>query len=338
MRFIDEVDFFVVAGDGGRGCVAFRRESHTPRGGPSGGDGGAGGDVVFEADEGLGTLFDLYRRRKIQAERGEDGRGKDQYGKAGESVVVRVPVGTEIFDADTGERLADLRAHRERAIAAKGGQGGRGNIHFKTPWDRAPRRADPGTKGESRQVRLSLRLLADAGLVGFPNAGKSTLIARVSGARPKIADYPFTTLVPNLGVVSVGPDASFVLADVPGLVPGASEGAGLGIQFLKHLSRTRVLVFLLAPDPAPGRASVSDLETLEREVAAFDPEMANRPRLVVWNKIDLPDARESADEIRRAAESRGVAFFAISAATGLGVEALVQAIHREVAAAKTKGA
>jgi GTP-binding protein len=334
VRFIDEVVLEVVAGDGGNGCAAFRRESHVPRGGPAGGDGGAGGDVVLRADEGLGTLFDLHLRRKVAAERGEDGRGKDQYGAAGESVVVRVPVGTEVFDDETGERIGDLTVHGATCVAAKGGRGGWGNIRFATPSDRGPRRADPGTPGERRRVRLSLKLLADAGIVGMPNAGKSTLISRASGARPKIADYPFTTLVPNLGVVSVGVDASFVLADVPGLIPGASRGAGLGIQFLKHLSRTRVLLFLLAPDPDPARSPRSDYDALDAELRAFDAELALRPRVVAWNKMDLPDARGALDDVRRSIESADTPFFAISAVTGEGVEALLAALYESVRQAR----
>jgi len=335
VRFIDEAQLDVIAGDGGKGSAAFRREANTPRGGPAGGDGGHGGDVVFEADEGLGTLFDLRLRRKVEAPSGEDGRGKDQYGATGEPVVVRVPVGTEIFDDETGERIGDLTEHGARVVAAKGGRGGWGNIHFKLPWDRAPRRADPGTPGERRRVRLSLKLLADAGIVGFPNAGKSTLIARASKARPKIADYPFTTLVPNLGVVSIGEDASFVLADVPGLIAGASEGAGLGIRFLKHLSRTRVLLFLLAPDFAEGRAPVADYDALDHELLAFDPDLAAHPRIVAWNKMDLPDAREVVDDVRRSVESRGLPFFAISGVTGEGVDALMAALYAAVQQARS---
>src|SRR5690606_36104252 len=247
MRFIDECTLRVEAGDGGDGCVAFRREKYVPFGGPAGGDGGKGGDVVFQADSGLGILLDVKHLRVVRAANGAPGESKDRYGKGGADRIVKVPLGTIVFDEATGARLCEFVTHEQSHVVASGGRGGRGNKHFATPVDRAPRRAEPGSPGEKRSLRLELKVLADVGLLGFPNVGKSTLISAVSRARPKIADYPFTTLVPHLGVVQVGDTSrglgrSFVLADIPGLIPGASEGAGLGIRFLKHLERTRVLL------------------------------------------------------------------------------------------------
>src|SRR5262245_60118115 len=244
MHFIDEITLEVRAGDGGDGSSAMRREKYRPLGGPAGGDGGGGGDVVLEADERLTTLLDLKHRRVLKAGHGEHGRGKDQYGKRGEALVVRVPLGTQVFDAESGELRADLDQPGQRCVVARGGRGGRGNLHFATPTERAPTRAEPGAKGERNKLRLELKLLADVGIVGFPNVGKSTLIAAVSKARPRVADYPFTTLVPNLGVVSRGEERGFVIADIPGLIEGAAEGHGLGHRFLKHVERTRVLLHL----------------------------------------------------------------------------------------------
>ncbi len=331
MRFIDEVELEAVAGDGGDGCAAFRREKYRPFGGPSGGDGGKGGDVVLVADERLGTLMDLRYRRRLSADEGENGRGKDQYGKGGEDLRVRVPVGTQIYDADSGELIADLSTPEEEAVIARGGRGGRGNIHFATPTERAPRRAEPGEKGERRALRLSLKLLADVGLLGYPNVGKSTFIARVSRARPKIADYPFTTLVPNLGVVHRDLDRSFVVADIPGLIEGAAEGAGLGLRFLKHVERTRVLLHLVTLDPDPEREPMRDFEALMRELRQFDSELAKRPMLVALSKLDLPDVREALPEVRAGMAERGYELLAFSAATGEGVEEVLDALERLLA-------
>jgi GTPase len=331
MHFIDEITLEARAGDGGDGSAAMRREKYRPLGGPAGGDGGDGGDVVLEADTRLTTLLDLKYRRVLKAERGEHGRGKDQYGKRGASLVVRVPMGTQVFDAERGELLADLDHAGQRFVAAKGGRGGRGNLHFATPVERAPTHAEAGEPGERRALRLELKLLADVGIVGFPNVGKSTLIAAISKARPKVADYPFTTLAPNLGVVSRGPDRSFVVADIPGLIEGAAEGAGLGHRFLKHIERTRVLVHLVSVDPAPGRTPLNDHDTLVRELQRFDPELARRPALVAMSKQDLPEARAALEPFRAAMQARGKDVLAFSAATREGVDELLDAIERVLA-------
>ncbi|MCA9607444.1 MAG: GTPase ObgE [Myxococcales bacterium] len=329
MSFVDEVELELIAGDGGDGCVAFRREKFRPLGGPSGGDGGDGGDVVLVARTRLGTLMDLKYRRKITAERGEHGRGKDQYGKSGADVVVEVPVGTQVFDAESGELIADLDEVDDATVIAHGGKGGRGNIHFASPTDRAPRKSEPGTPGERLLVRLELKLLADVGLVGFPNVGKSTFIARVSRARPKIADYPFTTLTPNLGVVHRDVDRAFVVADIPGLIEGAAEGLGLGHRFLKHVERCRVLLHVLALDPDPEREPLKDLDALSGELERFDPELAARPSIVALSKADLPETKEAAPALREALKERGVdELYVFSAVTGEGVDALLDALER----------
>lgn len=328
MQFIDEVVLRVKAGDGGDGCMAFRREKFIPLGGPSGGDGGRGGNVIFEADTRLSTLFDLHCRQFLHAKSGENGRGKDQYGRGGEDLRVRVPVGTQVFEAESGQLIADLDEPGSSAVVAQGGRGGRGNLHFATPYDRAPRRAEDGLPGEEHRLRLELKLLADVGIVGFPNAGKSTLIAAVSRARPKIADYPFTTLVPNLGVVSLGDDRSFVVADIPGIIEGAAEGAGLGLRFLKHIERTRVLLHLITIDPGEGRSPLHDFDVLMGELARFDAELAKRPMLVALSKADLPEVRAVETEIRQALRQRGHELATISAATGDGVHQLLVDVER----------
>ncbi|MFW6050411.1 MAG: GTPase ObgE [Myxococcota bacterium] len=331
MHFVDEVELLVSAGDGGDGCVAFRREKYVPLGGPAGGDGGDGGDVVFEADPRLTTLLDLRRVHHLRAQRGENGRGKDQYGKAGRPLVQRVPVGTQVYDLAHGGLVADLDRPGKRIVVARGGRGGRGNIRFATPQDRAPRRAEPGQEGEQRRLRLELKLLADVGVVGFPNAGKSTFIAAVSRAQPKIADYPFTTLAPNLGVASLGEERSFVVADVPGIIEGASEGAGLGLRFLKHLERTRVLLHLITVDPDPARDPVDDYEKLLGEMRAFDPELAARPTVVAMSKMDLPEAREAFGAVKEHLAGRGIAVLPLSAVSGEGVHEVLVALERALA-------
>ena len=334
VKFLDECTVSVFAGDGGNGAVAFRREKFVPRGGPSGGDGGRGGDVVFVGDEGMSTLYDLAHVHTLRAERGEHGKGKDMYGRAGEDLVVRVPVGTQVYDATTNELLFDITEPGQRVIVAKGGKGGRGNMHFATPVDRAPRRAEPGEKGETREVRLELKVLADVGLLGFPNVGKSTFIRAVSRARPKVADYPFTTLTPHLGVVVVpgtegtGETRTMVLADIPGLIPGASEGAGLGIQFLKHVERTRVLLHLISLDPGEGRDPIADYLALRKELKSFDPELASRPEIVALSKADLTEVREVYPELRKKMKRRKIDLHLVSAATGEGVDELLLALHR----------
>ncbi len=333
MRFIDEVVLEVRGGDGGHGAVAFRREKFVPLGGPSGGDGGDGGDVVFVAEGRLSTLLDLHYRKRLVAQSGENGRGKDQYGKAGADLVVRVPVGTQVFDGERGVAIADLDFEGRSHVVAAGGRGGRGNIHFASPEDRAPRRAEPGTPGERRSLRIELKLLADVGLVGYPNVGKSTLVSSVSRARPKVADYPFTTLVPSLGVVSLGDERSFVMADIPGIIEGAAEGAGLGTRFLKHVERCRVLLHVITLDPDPSRAPLTDYDVLLRELERFAPELRDRPMLVGVSKLDLPDVRRRLRVIERGMARRGVArIFPFSAATGEGIDALLEALFAELEA------
>jgi GTP-binding protein len=328
MKFIDEADVQARAGDGGRGCVSFLREKYKPYGGPNGGDGGDGGDVVFAVDPGLTTLLDFKFQPLLKAGRGEHGRGKQQYGKRGADKVVRVPPGTIVRNADTGELIADLRAPPERAIVAHGGRGGRGNMHFATPTNQAPRFAQPGTPGEELHLRLELQLMADVGLVGYPNAGKSTLISRVSAARPRIAEYPFTTLVPHLGVVRFDDEGSFVLADIPGLIEGAHRGLGLGHRFLRHLSRTSLLIHLIDISGLTGRDPLADYDAINHELSAFDATLAAKPQVVVANKLDLTEARERFPALQARFAGRGVALHGISAATGEGVAALMREAGR----------
>jgi GTP-binding protein len=335
MRFVDECRIKVVAGNGGDGVVAFRREKFVPFGGPSGGDGGRGGDVVLRGDEGLSTLLDVAYSRAIEAERGQHGSGSDCYGRGGEDRVVRVPVGTQVFDMESGELVADVTAHDQRVTVAKGGKGGRGNIHFASPHDRAPRRAEKGTPGEIRELRLELKIMADVGLLGFPNAGKSTFVSAVSAARPKIADYPFTTLAPSLGVVAIGGGARaggshFVIADIPGLIPGASEGVGLGIRFLKHVERTRALLHLVTLDHGEGREPLADYRALRAELEKFSPELAARPEVVALSKADLPDVREAHAALAARFAELGVRLHLVSAATRSGVDALVNRLFHMV--------
>jgi GTP-binding protein len=296
MKFVDEAIIHVQAGNGGNGCISFRREKFIPFGGPDGGDGGSGGSVWLVADEGLNTLIDFRHQRSFKAQRGQNGMGSDMYGKGGEDTVIRVPVGTVVTNVDTDEVIGDLTSHGQRLLVAQGGKGGLGNIHFKSSVNRAPRKATPGTPGDVRELKLELRLLADVGLLGFPNAGKSTFIRAVSAATPRVADYPFTTLHPNLGVVSLGTDQSFVIADIPGLIEGAAEGAGLGIQFLRHVSRTRLLLHLVDIAPIDGSDPATQVRAIEQELAQFDPELLQRPRWLVLNKADvLPeDERQAA--------------------------------------------
>jgi GTP-binding protein len=334
MKFVDEVRIRVEAGDGGRGCVSFRREKYVPRGGPNGGDGGNGGDVVVAVEPGLSTLVDLSYPQCLRAGRGEHGRGKDQHGARGRDLVLRVPAGTLVHDAESGELLADLRAPGERAVVARGGRGGRGNMHFATPVDRAPRRAEPGTAGERRELRLELRVLADAGLLGFPNVGKSTLVRAVSAARPRVADYPFTTIVPHLGVVRVDDEASFVIADVPGLIEGAHAGHGLGTRFLRHLARTAVLVHLLDVSGTSGRDPLADFEALNRELALASPELAAKPQIVVAGKLDLAETRANLPRVRAALAARGITLLAVSGATGEGTRELMRVVAAAVGASR----
>jgi GTP-binding protein len=326
VQFIDEATIQVKAGNGGNGSNAMRREDNVPRGGPAGGDGGDGGSVIMVADPQLGTLLDFKYRRHYSAPRGEDGRPKDQYGKAGEDLILRVPVGTVVYDQESGDLLADLTQEGDRFAVAAGGKGGRGNIHFKTPWNQAPRNAEPGTPGEERTLRLELKLLADVGLLGFPNVGKSTFISRVSRARPKVADYPFTTLVPNLGVVRISDERTFVIADIPGLIEGAAEGAGLGHQFLRHVERCRVLLHIVEDSfsTGPDRSPLADLDVINRELARYAPELAKKPQVVVLNKIDAGTEGATVEEHVAAFAARGIELLTMSAATGEGVPAVLE--------------
>lgn len=328
MKFVDSCKVHLAAGKGGNGCVAFRREKFVAHGGPAGGDGGEGGNIVFVAAPGMSTLLDFTHARSIRAEDGEPGRGKDQYGRGGGDRELRVPVGTQIFDDETGVLIGDIARPEARLIVAKGGRGGRGNIHFASSFDRAPRRAEPGESGEERHVRLELKVMADVGLLGFPNVGKSTFVRAVSAARPKVAEYPFTTLVPHLGVVRVDEDASFVMADIPGLIPGASSGAGLGIRFLKHVERTRALLHLLTVDPGEDRDPANDYDVLMKELEHFDPELAQRPMIVALSQADRTDVREIYPAVQSAMRKRGIALRLVSAVTGDGVRELVRELFR----------
>ena len=323
MQFIDEAEVFVRAGNGGAGAVAFRREKFVPRGGPSGGDGGNGGDIVLETDERLTTLLDFRFKREYRARNGEPGRGRDQNGHAAPEMVLRVPPGTLVRDLASGEVLADLRDNQRRWVLAKGGRGGLGNMNFATPTLQAPRFAQPGTEGEEKRVRLELRLLADVGLVGFPNAGKSTLVSRLSRARPKIADYPFTTLQPHLGVVQYKDGRSFVLSDLPGLIEGAHRGAGLGHRFLKHMARCRTIIHLI--DASQDRDLVADFDAINRELELFDPALGRKSQVVAANKIDLPEARARGEELRKKLKRRKIDVHLVSGATGEGLAELVDA-------------
>jgi GTP-binding protein len=330
MQFIDEVKIHVKAGDGGRGCLSFRREKFIPRGGPDGGDGGNGGDIVFRVDEGLGTLLDLRYKVHYKAERGVHGMGKNRHGKNGQNLEIRVPPGVLVHDGETGELLADLKERDECFVAARGGLGGRGNARFATSTNRAPRHAQPGLPGEERWLRLELKLLADVGLLGMPNAGKSTLIAAVSAARPKIADYPFTTLVPNLGVVRYGNFQSFVMADIPGLIEGASEGHGLGTRFLRHVERTDLFLHLVDLSDLQPIDAVEQFDAINRELEKFNPHLMEKPQLVVLSKADITEVREGIPEIRKIFEQRGYRTLVISAVTGEGISDLVATVGREL--------
>ena len=328
MKFVDEARIQVFAGNGGNGCVSFRREKFIPLGGPDGGDGGNGGSIYLIADEGLNTLIDFRHQRHFRAERGQNGMSRQCYGRSGDDLTIRVPVGTVIMDAGTDEVIGDLTAHGQRQLVAQGGYGGKGNIHFKSSVNRAPRKATSGTPGDERELHLELKVLADVGLLGFPNAGKSTLIRSISAATPKVADYPFTTLHPNLGVVRAAADRSFVVADIPGLIEGASEGAGLGVHFLKHLQRTRVLwhVVDLAPfeeGPPPNK----QVRAIERELKKFDPALLEKPRWLVLNKSDmLPDgeAEARAKALKRSLRWKGPVYL-VSALERKGLDPLVYA-------------
>ena len=330
MLFLDQARILVKAGDGGNGCLAFRREKYVPRGGPSGGDGGHGGDVYLVSTLHQNTLLQFSYNPEHLADRGRHGEGSNCTGADGHSLEVLVPVGTVVYDEATGERLFDFTEPGQRFLAARGGRGGRGNARFATATHQAPTEHEPGRPGEEKRLRLELKLLADVGLVGFPNAGKSTLISRISAARPKIADYPFTTLEPHLGVVKLDDFRSFVVADLPGLIEGAHEGAGLGIQFLRHIERTRLLAHLVDVSAASGRLPEEDFEIIVRELASFSPELAQKPMIVVATKMDAAQDPDRVASLRRVADERGLPFFEISSATGKGIEALKHAMAERV--------
>ena len=321
MKFVDEAKIEVFAGKGGNGVASFRREKFIPKGGPDGGDGGRGGSIYAVADRNLNTLIDYRYTRKFQAKNGENGRGSDCYGRGAPDIELRVPVGTVITDLDTGETIADLDKNGEKALLAKGGKGGLGNLHFKTSTNRAPRQCTPGEPGQERTLKLELRVLADVGLLGLPNAGKSTLISAVSNAKPRIADYPFTTLHPHLGVVRAGPESSFVIADIPGLIEGASEGVGLGHEFLRHIERTKVLIHVVDAAGTEGRDPITDIYAINAELANYSEELARKPQVIAANKTDaIYDLEESpVEQLRKEFGPKGIDVFPISAVSGLSL-------------------
>jgi GTP-binding protein len=335
--FVDEVDIHVTAGDGGRGCLSFRREKFVPRGGPDGGDGGLGGSVYVVATPRKNTLVDFRYHPEFEARRGQHGQGSNKTGHSADDLEIEVPIGTLVFEKDPAgdmSLLADLAEEGQKVLVAKGGRGGRGNAQFVSSTNRAPRRTEPGEPGEERFLRLQLKLLADVGLVGFPNAGKSTLIARISAARPKIADYPFTTLTPNLGVVTLSDDRSFVVADVPGLIRGAHAGQGLGDRFLRHIERTKVLIHLVDVSSASGRDPVEDFDTIVDELRLFDPKVAAKPQIVAANKLDALDDRSRLTRLEKHVKKLGLPIHRISGVTGEGVDALLEAAWRQIAAVR----
>jgi GTP-binding protein len=339
--FIDRAKIRVKAGDGGDGVTAFRREKFVPRGGPSGGDGGVGGSVYLESDEGLNTLLHLRYNPEHKAERGRHGEGSNRHGKDGEDAIVRVPVGTQVFDAASGDLLFDFTEPGQRFLAARGGKGGWGNAHFATSTRQAPKFHYTGRPGGDKELQLELKLIADVGLVGFPNAGKSTLISVISAAKPKIADYPFTTLEPNLGVVDMGDFRTFVVADIPGLIEGASEGQGLGDRFLRHVERTKLMLHLVDVSSLSGRDPVEDYEIINRELANYAADLATRPQIVIATKLDALDEPERLESLRKRAKKDRKEFFEISAVTNLGVKELVSAVARrleEIAGGHTENA
>lgn len=326
--FIDRAKIYVEGGHGGNGCLAFRREKFVPRGGPSGGDGGDGGSIYLQATDQMNTLLSFRYNPQYKADRGRHGEGSNCHGKSGEDRLVAVPVGTVVFDFDTGELIADMTEIGQNCLVAKGGRGGRGNAAFATSTNRAPRRHDPGQPGEARYLQLELKLLADVGLLGFPNVGKSTFISVVSAARPKIADYPFTTLVPNLGVVKLEDFRSFVIADIPGLIEGAHEGHGLGLQFLRHVERTRLLLHLIDVSEYSGRDPIHDFEVIMEELKCYNAEIASRPQIVVATKQDIVQSPERTNTLREFCQQRGLEFFAISSVTGDGVKPLIHRVDQ----------
>jgi GTP-binding protein len=329
MQFVDYVQINVKAGDGGRGCVSFRREKYVPRGGPNGGDGGRGGNIIFKATDELNTLLDLRYQREYKAEKGQHGMGKKMHGKDGKDLVIPLPLGTVIKDADTKDTLIDLDGKGMEAVVAKGGRGGLGNAHFATPTRQAPRFAQPGEKGEERCLVLELKLLADVGLIGLPNAGKSTLLSAISSARPKIADYPFTTLIPMLGVVKIENYMSFVVADIPGLIEGAHKGVGLGSQFLRHVERTSILLHLIDVSVMTGMDPVGNFKKVNRELELYSPALIDRHQAVIATKLDIAD-RKKLDRLKQYCKTNNIDFFAISAVTGRGIKRLLSYLSVKV--------
>lgn len=330
--FIDKAKIKIKAGDGGSGCMAFRREKFVPRGGPSGGDGGEGGSVYLEANSQLNTLLHFRYNPEYSAPRGEHGQGSNCCGRNGEDMIVKVPVGTLVKDFETGQVIADFVEDNQRVLLAKGGRGGRGNAHFATSVNRAPRRWEVGASGQALVLELELKLLADVGIVGFPNVGKSTLISRISAARPKIADYPFTTLTPNLGVVEVGDYKQFVIADIPGLIEGAHLGAGLGLQFLRHVERTKLLLHLIDVSSATGRDPIEDYQVITKELEAYRKELAGKPVIVIANKIDAIDEPERLEKLENFCHKLNLEFYKISAVTGEGTKELIHIVARALEA------
>ena len=324
IMFIDKAKIIIISGAGGDGMVAFRREKYVPRGGPSGGDGGKGGSVYLKADSGLNTLINFRRKRKFAAEKGENGGAKEMYGKGGEDIIIDVPLGTMVYDNDTNELLADMVHQGQMVLIAKGGKGGRGNTHFATSAVRAPTYAEKGEPGESKEIRLELKVLADVGLIGFPSVGKSSLIRKVSGARPEVAAYHFTTLSPSLGVVNLDETRSFVMADIPGLIEGASQGVGLGHEFLRHVERSRVLIHVLDIAGSEGRDPLSDFEIINNELEIYSPALAQKKQIVAGNKIDLITNQTELEQIKQQIESKGYSFFPICTLTGEGIKPLLE--------------
>lgn len=329
MQFVDYVTIHVKAGDGGKGCVSFRREKYVPRGGPDGGDGGRGGHIIIEATEQLNTLLDLRYHHEYKARRGAHGMGKKMHGKDGEDLIIHVPVGTLAREQETGEILADLDEDCKRAVIAKGGRGGLGNAHFATATRQTPRFAQAGGKGEEISLIIELKLLADVGLIGLPNAGKSTLISVISAAKPKIADYPFTTLIPNLGVVKLEDYKSFVVADIPGLIEGAHQGAGLGFQFLRHVERTVLLLHLVDISVMSGAGPVENLKKITRELGLYSSDLLKKPQIVVATKLDTAD-KKKLDSLSRYCENNSIDFFAVSSLTGKGVKNLIRVVAKRI--------
>ena len=337
MKFIDQVKVYVKAGDGGRGCVSFRREKYIPRGGPNGGDGGRGGHIIFKVKSDVNTLLDIKYQQQYRAENGQHGMGRNMHGRNGNDLIIPVPPGTLIKDFDTGDVLCDLTLDGQEFIAVAGGRGGLGNTHFKSATRQAPKFAQPGEPGEERTLYLELKLLADVGLIGLPNAGKSTLISALSSARPRIADYPFTTLIPNLGVVKYGDYKSFVIADIPGLIEGAHRGTGLGFQFLRHVERTSILLHLVDISEMMESNPVDDLEKINRELELFSPELITKPQAVAGTKIDIKGNGERLDSLAHYCKDRQIDFFPVCAVSGAGLKELMHYLSLKVEEFKTKG-